>query len=204
MTSTWEEMDGYLHMIEDEDQWEDGLKYPDKNQYCTLYNDVTIVKLTQGQVMTIDKDDLDLLSDHCFHAEVKPTEIRPVTNIGSGDNRGRIYIYRLIKERLEPDVKGMEVDHIDRNPLNNCRSNLRWCTRSQNTCNEGLRSTNKSGTKGVHWSERYQRWTTRITCKGIRSKDYTFSLNQYGSKEAALKAAILKRRELERSTGEIF
>ena len=204
MTGIWEEIDSYLHTIEDEDQWIEGLKYPDKNQHCILYDGVTVVKLTQGQVMTIDESDLDLLKEHCFHAEVKPTEIRPVTNIGSGDNRGRKYIYRLIKERIEPDVQGLEVDHIDRNPLNNCRSNLRWCTRSQNTCNEGLRSTNKSGVKGVHWSERNQRWTTRITCNGIRSKDYTFPISKYESKESAFNAAVIKRQELERSTGEIF
>lgn len=43
----------------------------------------------------------------------------------------------------------MDVDHINRDPLDNRRANLRVCTRSQNLANR--RSWGKCGYKGVVW-----------------------------------------------------
>lgn len=44
---------------------------------------------------------------------------------------------------------GIEIDHINGNPLDNRRSNLRLCTRSQNEANKKAPSHNTSGYKGV-------------------------------------------------------
>ena len=57
------------------------------------------------------------------------------------------------------------VDHIDRNKKNNCVSNLRICTNSQNQMNTVKWKNNKSGFKGV--SKSGNRWVAMIKVKGI-------------------------------------
>ena len=44
-----------------------------------------------------------------------------------------------------------EVDHIDQDSTNNCITNLRLATRSQNASNMKLKSSNTTGFKGVSW-----------------------------------------------------
>jgi hypothetical protein len=42
-------------------------------------------------------------------------------------------------------------------------SNCRWATGTQQSINQRMRKTNKSGYKGVNWSEKRQLWESRIT-----------------------------------------
>jgi hypothetical protein len=54
-------------------------------------------------------------------------------------------------------------DHIDRNPTNNSRSNLRLASASDNACNRGLTKANSSGFKGVSFNNQRQGWVAQIT-----------------------------------------
>jgi len=63
---------------------------------------------------------------------------------------------------------GFEVDHEDRNYLNNQRSNLRLATKSQNQANSNLRIDSTSGYKGVTWHVRIMRWQAKIQVRKTR------------------------------------
>lgn len=55
-----------------------------------------------------------------------------------------------------------EVDHIDRNRLNNRIENLRSATRADNAKNLGINKANKSGVTGVYWNKVLCKWHAQI------------------------------------------
>ena len=60
------------------------------------------------------------------------------------------------------DPHPMEVDHEDRNSLNNNVNNLRLGDDVLQAQNQGIRSNNTSGVKGVHWHKGTSKWQARI------------------------------------------
>lgn len=51
----------------------------------------------------------------------------------SGKNKKNVRINRLVAEAFIPNIDGLpQVNHLDTNKLNNCVSNLEWCTGSEN------------------------------------------------------------------------
>jgi hypothetical protein len=64
--------------------------------------------------------------------------------------------------------KGLDIDHINHNKLDNQRSNLRRCSRSKNRANSEKRF-GFSKHKGVRYDHRYNSWVARI-CKNYNRK----------------------------------
>jgi hypothetical protein len=58
--------------------------------------------------------------------------------------------------------KGYFVDHINRDRLDNRRSNLRFVTMSQNNQNISKQKNNTSGHRGVHWRKDTSKWSAEI------------------------------------------
>ncbi len=75
-----------------------------------------------------------------------------------------ILLHRYILGLTDPKI---ECDHIDLNPLNNQRENLRIVTRAQNNYNRiAYNKPNtaiKSNYKGLHWYTRTNKWQVHIT-----------------------------------------
>lgn len=75
---------------------------------------------------------------------------------------GKVYMYHrvmfFVMNGYLPDV----VDHIDGNPSNNAKSNLRAASKSQNMINRKVQSNNKSGKLGVDYMKRDGVWRAQI------------------------------------------
>jgi phage pi2 protein 07 len=78
---------------------------------------------------------------------------------------------RLHRILLQPS-KGKVIDHINGNPLDNQRSNLRICTTSQNIMNQRISRNNTSGFKGV--SKTKHRWIAEIYKNNKRHRIASF------------------------------
>ena len=66
-------------------------------------------------------------------------------------HRKKFLVHRLIYEAFNGEIpEGYTIDHIDQNPLNNCRNNLRITTNSINSTNEeNTKTTNDTGDKNL-------------------------------------------------------
>ena len=73
-----------------------------------------------------------------------------------------------------------QIDHIDRNRLNNRISNLRPATNMTNQHNAGMKKNNTSGVTGVHYKN--GKWQARIQCNRKRIQLGTFETIEEASK----------------------
>ena len=97
-------------------------------------------------------------------------------------------VHRLLGMLFLPNFNNLpEIDHKDRNRLNNSLFNLKWENRSNQNYNQKIRSTNTSGVKGVSYNKKVCRW------RGSMNINKKRIYREFDTKEEA----ILYRKELE-------
>ena len=108
------------------------------------------LELTRGYVALVDDDDHERLSKYRWTADVRKSGVYAKRYIDkrSGAKRMRIIIYLHMSVMGHPRG-GMQIDHKDRNPLNNTKENLRVCTALQNRSNSKSWKENKFGYRGI-------------------------------------------------------
>jgi hypothetical protein len=113
------------------------------------------IPLTQGKVAIVDAEDYESLSAHRWL----------VTSLKYAVRRfgGRpVYMHRIILNA----PKGIQVDHINGDGLDNRRENLRLATNAQNGRNRKAQKNNTSGFKGVTYSHQEKHWRAQIMANG--------------------------------------
>ncbi len=99
------------------------------------------IPLTRGQFTLVDEADYDLVSGEIWSA--------------FASNGGMYYASNLHLGRLHRWLIGATretfVDHRNGNPLDNRKSNLRFCTERQNCQNRRLRADSQYPFKGLRW-----------------------------------------------------
>jgi hypothetical protein len=116
------------------------------------------IPLTRGYVAIVDDEDYDMVmaaGPWCYDGQGYATKRKPGTTLR---------MHRFIMGLIPGD--GKYVDHRNGNKLDNRRCNLRLCTNSQNMANQGMRSDNTSGYKGVSFDPRYKKYIAQIRVNG--------------------------------------
>lgn len=127
-----------------------------------LTNRAEIVLGRGGGVVIVDLADLPLVQDFAWFKNDSGYAVRRE-------------VPRRMHRLLMGDPDGLLIDHINRNPLDNRRWNLRLCNKSQN----GQNRVPPGG--GVHRNGR--RWRAKLALNGK-----TIHLGYYDTREEALEA----------------
>jgi len=116
-----------------------------------------IIKIA-GYDVLIDDEDFDLVSNYKWYV-LKVKNLIYFRRIVS--NNKHVLLHREITNAQ----KGVNIDHVNGNTLDNRKCNLRVCTTSQNAMNCKNRENNKSGYKGVSWDANHKKWQAKIMLK---------------------------------------
>lgn len=98
-----------------------------------------------------------------------------------------LYMHRVVMGNPE----GKEIDHINNDPLDNRKHNLRVATRSENMRNYKRLTKGSSQYKGVCWAKEENRWKAQI---GFDKVNY--HIGYFKTEEEAAKAYDEKAKEL--------
>ena len=135
---------------------------------------MTEIQLTQGKIARVDDEDAAILNRYSWFAQSGQWK----KYYAGAKIRGKLVLMHVF---LMKPPSGVEIDHRDGDGLNNQRRNLRICLHIDNTRNQKIRSTNRSGFKGVYFHKKSKKWAASIFA------GKTFHLGLFDDKDSAAK-----------------
>ena len=107
---------------------------------CGEYSEICLYGRKREEVARtkIDTEDVEKIKNYCWGAR-KPFMYVYTTGVGA------------LSRPIMDTPKGLVVDHINHDTLDNRKSNLRNITCQHNLMNRSLNSNNKTGHAGVYW-----------------------------------------------------
>jgi hypothetical protein len=143
------------------------------------------IKLTKGECALVDDDDFEKINQWKWSLN-DDIQKYPVRRQKIDGKYKKVWLHRFIMET----PNNMECDHINRNTLDNRKSNLRNCTRSENQRNT-LYKKNKCGFRGVSFKNKINKWQAEIQLDNkqiylgvfespeLAAKAYNIAANKY-------------------------
>jgi hypothetical protein len=113
---------------------------------------------TPGYVALVDDEDYERLSKIVWYASPKPNGSAYAFNPGYKE-QPRVWMHREVISA----PKGLLVDHINHNGLDNRKDNLRLATNQQNQFNSRSHKNATSKYKGVSWDSKKKKWRGYIS-----------------------------------------
>lgn len=144
--------------------------------------DIMAISLTQGLYTLVDGEDYERLNQHKWYARKTPYTYYAIRHKG----QGIIYMHREILNA----PAHLETNHRNHNGLDNRKTNLRVCTRAQNTQNARPREVT-SKFKGIGWYKSRSKWRAKIFCNGKH-----YHIGYFFDEDIAAKAYDKKAKEL--------
>jgi len=156
------------------------------------------IKLTQDKEALVDDEDYEMLNEHKWYAakdwSIKNKDkfyVQRKSPTGPNGKQKTILMHRVITNA----PKGMHVDHINGNPLDNRKENLRVCTPQQNNMNRRKYNNNTSGYKGVYYQKKPKHMINEYS-KPWRAEIRRIHIGLYKTKEEAALAYNKKALEV--------
>lgn len=119
---------------------------------------VVEIPLSQGYVALVDDEDAEQVKAYKWFAHVSGDGKRVYVKRKKRVNEGEGHI--LLHRWLTNAPSDMDVDHINRNTLDNRRSNLRLATSAQNAANRSPNSGRRF--RGISFDPKYNKWCVQL------------------------------------------
>jgi hypothetical protein len=119
------------------------------NTYYESSDGYMVCQVRDGREFIFDKEDYELVKQYVWN----------IDKFGYVLTNG--YINKLHRLLLELTDENKLVDHINHNPSDNRRCNLRVCTQQQNHQNQ-IKTRGSSLYKGVYWNKYANKWQAQI------------------------------------------
>lgn len=147
------------------------------------------IPLTQGQVALVDDEDFERVMQSRWQAGRRHNDMFYASRyVYLGPHH---YTRELLHRFILNAPPDKQVDHIDGNPLNCVRSNLRIASHGDNQHNRGKSRVNKSGYKGIFWHSIGKKW-----CAQIKVNRHCYHLGLFAKLEDAARAYDTAARRL--------
>lgn len=118
-----------------------------------------LITLPNGQFTKVDDEDFDRLN--AFRWRLNHGRV-----IRGSRPHGQKFREIFMHREVIPPKPGFCIDHIDRDPTNNQKSNLRYADPTQSVFNRKVYASSRSGIKNVKWCKRTNLWLIRIRAYG--------------------------------------
>lgn len=119
------------------------------------------ILISTNKKAIIDDEDYPLVSNYVWYLNAGGYAVNVKYVKGSG-RKNRKDVITFMHRLINKTAKGYQVDHINGNPLDNRKINLRNCSAKQNSFNHSKHKNTSSIYKNVSWDKQNQKWRASI------------------------------------------